>query len=312
VETTTHSPHPVIQRYLAALETSAQAMPEFVRAEALADAQEFLQSEWEALGRRRRHLPDDSVYHHFVCKFGSPEEVAAGYAEAAGAALSLNEAPASAKAAAPPSSRSGGVLRNWLVAAMFMQTVLLVAAGFWLLNLRVRAAAAASQEFTAVPPAAVETAPERIASAGRVVSAQPGPTPRKRSIDPQAALGAPDCQSSEKQHAAYYCLGYGGELVVEFENCRLIDGQGADLAIFEVGFPAEPVDVAVSEDGENWFPVGRTGLDATTLDLSAHGLSGKEFRYVRIVDAKTKISDKAAFWGADIDAIVALHTTRPR
>lgn len=311
METTTHSPHPAIQRYLAALETSAQAMPGAVRAEALADAQEFLQSEWEALGRRRRHLPDDSVYHHFVGKFGSPEEVAAGYLEAAAPTPPPGGELGMTPGDALRGARSRGALRSWLVAALLTQSLLLASAGAWLLSMRVRAAAASS-DLTADRPVAVEQAPETMAFAERVVSAQPGPTPRKQSIDPQAALGAPDCQNSGKQHAAYYCLGYGGELVVEFENRRLIDGQGADLAIFEVGFPAEPVDVAVSEDGENWFPVGRTGRDATTLDLGAHGLSGKEFRYVRIVDAKTKISDKAAFWGADIDAIVALHTTRAR
>jgi hypothetical protein len=49
-----------------------------------------------------------------------------------------------------------------------------------------------------------------------------------------------------------------------------------------------------------------------TLDLGAHGLTGRKFRYVRIVDAKKKISSKAEFWGADIDAIVAIHTSRPR
>jgi hypothetical protein len=99
---------------------------------------------------------------------------------------------------------------------------------------------------------------------------------------------------------------------VVFVDRVLIDGDGADLAIFEVGFPAEPVDVAVSEDGDQWFAVGRTGREAQTLDLADHSLTGKKFRFVRIVDAKHKISNKSEYWGADIDAVVALHVTSAR
>jgi hypothetical protein len=159
---------------------------------------------------------------------------------------------------------------------------------------------------------AMDLSQEKVAYAGRIVSAQPGTPLQSRSSNPEAALGLPDCADSAKQPETFYCLGYGGELVVEFVDHWLVDGKGADLAIFEVGFPEEPVDVAVSEDGEQWEALGRIGRDVKTLDLAAHGLTGRRFRYVRIVDAKTKISPKAEFWGADIDAVVALNATSAR
>ena len=60
-------------------------------------------------------------------------------------------------------------------------------------------------------------------------------------------------------------------------------------------------------------PEASTALRRFTVgDLAAKGLTGKQFRFVRIVDAKTKITDKSEFWGADIDAVVALHTTSSR
>jgi hypothetical protein len=149
---------------------------------------------------------------------------------------------------------------------------------------------------------------ENVVGAGRVVSVRPGTPHPGRSTNPKAALGLPDCLNSGTQPGTYYSLGYGGELIVEFRNHLLHDGEGADLVIVEVGYPAEPVDVSVSEDGKSWNAAGRSGRDVMALDLATCGLSGRSFRFVRIVDTKTKISGKPEFWGADIDAIVALQT----
>lgn len=304
METTIQSLNPAIQRYLTALWANLQATTSDSRDAALADAQEYLLSEWESVRRRQPECTADELYEHFAEKFGSPTEVAACYMDVAG----VSDLGKGAAACEQDSNSSRSRSRGWLWAAVIAQMALLVAGGAWLFNLR---AGAATESSATTGVTLVTVAPEdSVASAWRVVSAQQGSSQRRHSLNPEAALGPPDCQDSGKQLDAFYCLGHGGELVVEFEKCRLVDGPGADLAIFEVGFPAEPVDVAVSEDGENWFAVGRTGRDATTLDLAGHDLTGRKFRYVRIVDAKTKISGKPEFWGADIDAIVALHTVR--
>lgn len=118
------------------------------------------------------------------------------------------------------------------------------------------------------------------------------------------------CLDTSKQQNTFYSLGRGGELIVEFTGHWLCDGTGADLAIFEVGL-AEPVDVSVSRDGTDWKSLGSTAGGIATLDLAAHGLSRARFRYVRLVDTEQGLADKAAFWGADIDAIVAIHA-QPR
>lgn len=51
-------------------------------------------------------------------------------------------------------------------------------------------------------------------------------------------------------------LGCGGEIVLRFDEPGIVDGPGVDLIVFENAFDAsfpEPGEVAVSEDGEQWF-----------------------------------------------------------
>jgi hypothetical protein len=439
--------HPAIQRYLTALESSLRQMPGVAPEEGLADAHEFLQSEWESLARRGTAPDDDGLFQHFADKFGAPEEVAADYATAL---------DADGGAAERRGTTTLPLARPRLRAAVLVGILLLgigLAAAMWMHVIGSRSTTSANEpvpqwasrvvsftrgagesklcsdpaaalgppnaeqddrdestyvalglggelvlEFAApfgdgigpdlkiveVGPlaeatdvavsrdgrewidvgrakgaeATIDLAPfvrpqdrfryvrlidaqsvkmsknnwpgadidavaalhtdaqalgrENVAFAQRIVRAERGENAPARSNDPLAALGLPDCLDSAKQPETYYSLGYGGELVVEFVDQRLVDGKGADLAIFEVGYPEEPVDVAVSEDGEEWFELGRTGRDVKTLDLAGRGLSGKKFRFVRIVDAKTKISNKSEFWGADIDAIVALNAEAAR
>jgi hypothetical protein len=140
-------------------------------------------------------------------------------------------------------------------------------------------------------------------------------------------------------------LGCGGSIVVFFDGRGVVDGEGADLIVFEnpfdTSFP-EAGAVSVSEDGEQWhdFPcdpetltgcAGKTpteatpgsGLDPTDaavaggdhFDLDELGLESA--RYVRIQDVSK------AYWAAleqdycdpgqggaggfDLDAVVAVH-----
>src|SRR4029434_2022273 len=72
--------HPAIQKYLTALETKLRQTPGVAPEEGVADAHEFLQSECEAVWRRRPAVSDEDLYEHFVRKFGAPDDVAAAYA----------------------------------------------------------------------------------------------------------------------------------------------------------------------------------------------------------------------------------------
>src|SRR5262249_44385341 len=102
--------------------------------------------------------------------------------------------------------------------------------------------------------------------ANRVVSFKPGaPAPKRawrtmgagRRRTPRAARGPPDFTGADdrEDERHYVSLGDGGELILEFTDHFLIDGDGPDLAIFEIGPEVEPMNVAVSEDGETWIDV---------------------------------------------------------
>lgn len=71
-------------------------------------------------------------------------------------------------------------------------------------------------------------------------------------------------------------LGCEGEIVLRFDAPGITDGPGADLIVFEnpfdVSFP-EPGQVAVSEDGEQWFefacdPVSLEGCAGVSVTLA--------------------------------------------
>jgi hypothetical protein len=307
VNTNIAARNPAIQRYLETLEKSLAQTPGVVPEEGLADAEEFLLSEWTSALHSQSPCSDEELYNRFVERFGAPSEVAAAYAEAA--AIGPESAAADSLPGNVAATRGS---RRLLWTAVIAQMAMLALGIAWLVQWHVAVGKASSRDTSTANIAPLDLAQKDIAPAGRVVFARRGDMQRSQSIDPAAALDFPDCQNSAKQPDKFFALGCGGELIVEFTERVLMDGPGADLAIFEVGYPAELVDVFVSDDGNEWFSVGRTGLDSHTLDLSDHGLTGKRFRYVRIVDAKTKITTKEEFWGADIDAVIALHTAPSR
>jgi hypothetical protein len=75
-----------------------------------------------------------------------------------------------------------------------------------------------------------------ISCADAVVSFTPGAPGPRRSRDPNAALGKPDYQGTDdaQDEATYVSLGHDGELVVEFTDNALVDGEDPDLAIFHL------------------------------------------------------------------------------
>jgi hypothetical protein len=130
--------------------------------------------------------------------------------------------------------------------------------------------------------------------------------------DPMAALGAPDYRNTSD--SSYVSLGdtksmeLSAELIVEFVDNRLINVDGDDLYIFEVGPVAEATEVAISSDGTTWLELGVIQGATRGIDLAKFSTitAGSSFRYVRLRDAAGSPSNAAPFAGPDIDAVGAI------
>jgi hypothetical protein len=151
-----------------------------------------------------------------------------------------------------------------------------------------------------------------ISWADAVGSFTPGDPAASRSRDPGAALGEPDYQGTDDaaDEATYVSIGHGGELVLELTDNVLVDGEGPDLAIFEIGPEVEPMIVAISEDGQNGFiEVGRVEGSTCSVDIASFAEPGQRFRFIRLTDAKAGKSNDSEWPGADVDAVGAINTS---
>ena len=146
--------------------------------------------------------------------------------------------------------------------------------------------------------------------ADAVASFTPGDPAPKRSRDPSAALGKPDYQGTDdaEDEARYVSLGHGGALVLEFTDNVLVDGEGPDLALFEIGPAVEPILIAISEDGKNWIDVGRLEGSTCVADIAPFVKPGQRFRFVKLADAEAGKSNDSEWPGADVDAVGAIGT----
>ncbi len=159
---------------------------------------------------------------------------------------------------------------------------------------------------------------------------------------PQNVLGPPDPSpnigpySPSAKAQELLSLGNGGEIVLEFSNNVIENGDGADFTIFENPFISyfdgsvncETGIVSVSQDGENWvqFPydaetlIGLAGVTPTgdtqnptdpavsggdQFDLADVGLAWA--RFVKITDAGDLVVDSGDF---DLDAVVAINSAK--
>ena len=139
-------------------------------------------------------------------------------------------------------------------------------------------------------------------------------------------------------------LGVGGEIILGFGDCMIVDGAGPDFIVHEnafwVGGDSDYIwmelgEVSVSMDGENWYvfpcdpvsseeevPEGCAGQtptfehDAAAMTLLQPGLTGgdaydlaelglDQVRYVRIRDRSTNGAGPAA--GFDLDSVAVIH-----
>jgi OOP family OmpA-OmpF porin len=141
-----------------------------------------------------------------------------------------------------------------------------------------------------------------ISFADSVISYLPGdPAPMNDNAIPQAALGPPNWDGKD---GGFVTLGCGGTLIVKFTKIALVNIDGPDLYVFEVGKYIESTMLSVSKDGKKWIEVGRIKGGTAQVDIGDSVKSGEKFNYVKLTDLKTECG---GLWpGADIDAVAAI------
>ncbi len=132
--------------------------------------------------------------------------------------------------------------------------------------------------------------------ADSVVAFQPG-TPE--GWKPEAALGP--AQGMANVYEDCSVLGIDGILTLFFQDNAIIDVNGPDIYVFEIGV-IEPTNLEISKDGKNWITVGKIEGGTAFVDIADYAKPGETFNYVRFTDLDTW-SDVP---GADIDAVAAI------
>jgi OmpA-OmpF porin, OOP family len=122
---------------------------------------------------------------------------------------------------------------------------------------------------------------------------------------PADAKGKPDFDGENK---GFVSLGCGGTLILKFTDNALINIDGPDLFVFEMGKYIESTDLAISKDGINWISIGTINGAKAEVDIEQYTKEGEVFTYVRLTDLKTECS---GMWpGADIDAVAAIGSVK--
>jgi OmpA-OmpF porin, OOP family len=142
------------------------------------------------------------------------------------------------------------------------------------------------------------------------VSFKPGkPAPVASHAVAEKAVGVSDFDLEKV--TGFVSLGTGGELVLAFTDNALINIEGPDLFIFEVGKYVEETYLYVSKDGRKWKNAGKIGGGNVMVDIGDSTLPGEIFTYVKLIDAATATKKGDLMWpGADIDAVAAIGSAR--
>lgn len=130
-------------------------------------------------------------------------------------------------------------------------------------------------------------------------------------VDPKCrngklALGIPDWDGLDNN---FTVLGKGGELVLFFKDNALINVDGPDLYVFELGKYVEETFLSISKDGKKWIAVGKISGGNAAVDLGDSISSDEVFRYVKLADAGS-FKGTDSYPGADIDAVAAVGSAR--
>lgn len=166
---------------------------------------------------------------------------------------------------------------------------------------------------------------------------------------PDIVLGAPRGIGPYQGSLHVFSLGIGGEIVLEFTDYIVFDGEGVDLTVFENAFQvgsdpqntfAEPGIVGVSNDGVNFIefpcdPVNRpfsgcagvkpvlANADLSDIDPTDPAVSGGDSfdlrdvglqtaRFIRIRDSGLGLGPIGpGTAGFDLDAVAIIHGTLP-
>lgn len=125
------------------------------------------------------------------------------------------------------------------------------------------------------------------------------------SSDPLTSMGIPDYDGVNK---GFVSLGCGGELILRFTDNALINIEGPDLYIFEVGKFIESTELSISKDGINWMAIGTIKGAKAEVDIAPFTNNGDVFNYIKLVDLKTECH---GMWsGADIDAVATIGSAK--
>jgi OOP family OmpA-OmpF porin len=120
--------------------------------------------------------------------------------------------------------------------------------------------------------------------------------------NPHNALGAPN----QNGDSGFVSLGCGGTLILKFTDNALINVEGPDLFVFEVGSNIEPTTLSISKDGKKWIEVGKIAGGTAAVDIGDSVKTGEKFNYVKLTDLKSQCKGESP--GADIDAVAAIGT----
>ena len=130
------------------------------------------------------------------------------------------------------------------------------------------------------------------------------PPSAEKYSQPDQALGPPDYINDYQDPPGYITLGCGGTLTVKFVNNALVDVDGPDLYVFEIGPDVESTDLSISQDGINWIKIGKIAGGTAHIDIKNYITPGGVFHYVRLTDLQSAC--QGGYPGADIDAVGAI------
>ncbi|QGX40057.1 OmpA family protein [Permianibacter aggregans] len=139
--------------------------------------------------------------------------------------------------------------------------------------------------------------------ADQLVHFSPGKKASKAPFDQGAqALGEPNYKNTRSPD--FISLGCDGELVLQFTDNVLVDVPGMDLYVFEVGPFVEKTALFISQDGEQWLPIGTIEGSRSDIDIAPLVPAGERYNFVRLVNAGKSCGGQHS--GADIDAVAAV------
>ena len=132
--------------------------------------------------------------------------------------------------------------------------------------------------------------------ADSVVAFQPG---RPSGRTPEKGLGPAQGDANVITDCAV--LGIEGILTLFFKDNAILDVNGPDIYVFEIG-EIEPTNLEISKNGQEWVNVGKIEGGTAFVDIKDYVKPGETFNYIRFTDLDTQSGQP----GADIDAVAAI------